>query len=149
KSRQICPEISLTSDIIVGFPGETEDDFNQTYNIIKEIKFDDLFVFKYSPRPKTLASKWDDSVSQIEKENRHKIILDLQDEISLMKNKDLVGKILDVLCLKESQKKQGFLIGRDIRKKVVLFKGEKNLIGKIVKVKITIGTRNYLLGELL
>ncbi len=147
KSRQICPEISLTSDIIVGFPGETEDDFNQTYNIIKEIKFDDLFVFKYSPRPKTLASKWDNSVSQSEKESRHKIILDLQDEISLMKNKDLVGKILDTLCLKESQKKQGFLIGRDIRKKVVLFKGEKNLIGKVVKVKITIGTRNYLLGN--
>ena len=148
KSREICPEISLTSDIIVGFPKETEEDFRKTYNIVERTKFDDLFVFKYSPRPKTVASKFPETVSQEEKEKRHRIILNLQDKISLLKNKERIGEISQVLCLKESKKKKNFLIGRDIKRKVVLFEGEKNQIGKIVKIKITGVTRHYLLGQL-
>jgi len=148
KSREVYPEISLTSDIIVGFPGETEEDFNETYRIVEKVKFDDLFVFKYSPRPKTIASKFLETVSQKEKEKRHKIILDLQDKISLLKNKEKIGEIYQVLCLKESKKMKNFLIGRDIRRNVILFEGEKNKIGKIVKTKITGVTRHYLVGQL-
>lgn len=147
KSREIYPEISLTSDIIVGFPGETESDFEKTYRLIEKIKFDDLFVFKYSPRPKTLAGRFKDTVSKEEKERRHHMILNLQEKISLMKNEEMKGKIVDVFCLKTSQKKDGFLIGRDIRRKVVLFQGEENLVGKEVKVKITSSTQHYLFGQ--
>jgi len=148
RSREIYPEISLTSDIIVGFPGETEEDFRKTYRIVEKVRFDDLFVFKYSPRPKTVASKFSEIVSQEEKEKRHRIILNLQDKISLLKNKERIDEINQVLCLKESKKKKGFLIGKDIKRKVILFEGEKNQIGKIVKIKITGATRYYLVGQL-
>lgn len=85
KYRKIVPGAVLTTDIIVGFPTETQEDFRQTYELVKEAQFDAAFIFKYSPRPGTAAAKIDDDVSRQEKERRHKLILDLQKDISKRK----------------------------------------------------------------
>ena len=83
--RKIIEGAVLTTDIIIGFPSETEDDFKDTYNLVKGIEFDAAYIFKYSPRPHTEAEKLADDVPKIEKEKRHKIVLDLQREISKKK----------------------------------------------------------------
>lgn len=148
KVREICPEISITSDIIVGFPFEDEEDFNLTYKVIEKIKFDDLFVFKYSPRPKTEASNMPDNVPKSEKERRHKLILNLQDKISLMKNMEMIGKINEVFIRKKSFRKENSYIGRTTNNKPILIEDEnKEIEGKIFKVKIIRGERHYLYGE--
>lgn len=87
--RRIVPDGRLTTDIIVGFPGETKEDFRQTFDLVKEVEFDAAFIFKYSPRPKTAALGLVDDVPRIEKERRHKLILDLQKSISLRKRESL------------------------------------------------------------
>jgi len=148
KVREIVPNISITSDIIVGFPGEKEEDFMETYKIVEKVKFDDLFVFKYSPRPKTKASKFPDDVPQKEKERRHSLILNLQDKISLDKNKAYEGKIENVFVRKSSYKRKGYLVGRTETEKPVLFQGEEDLKGKVLKVRIIEGFRHYLFGKL-
>ena len=83
--RKIVKDGALSTDIMVGFPGETEADFQDTYNLIKEIRFESAYIFKYSPRPHTEVLKWDDDVPKQEKERRHKLILDLQKKISISK----------------------------------------------------------------
>jgi tRNA-2-methylthio-N6-dimethylallyladenosine synthase len=83
--RKIVQNGMLTSDIIVGFPTEKEEDFQDTYNLIEEIRFDAAYIFKYSPRPHTEAEKLNDDVEKKEKERRHRIILDLQKDISRKK----------------------------------------------------------------
>ncbi|MCM8785106.1 MAG: tRNA (N6-isopentenyl adenosine(37)-C2)-methylthiotransferase MiaB [Candidatus Omnitrophica bacterium] len=142
-------DISITSDIIVGFPYETEEDFFETYNFVERIQFDDLYIFKYSPRPKTPAYNFPDNISKEEKERRHSLILNLQDKISLFKNKKVEGKIEDVFVKEKSYKKKGFYIGRTMNNKPVLVDLEKDLLGEIIKVKIKEGLRHYLTGETL
>jgi tRNA-2-methylthio-N6-dimethylallyladenosine synthase len=83
--RKIVKDAVLTTDVIVGFPTETEEDFQNTYNLVKNIQFDAAYIFKYSPRPHTEAEKLPDDVARKEKEQRHKIILDLQKGISAKK----------------------------------------------------------------
>lgn len=149
KVRSICPLISITSDIIVGFPYEEENDFEDTYRIIEKIEFDDLYVFKYSVRPFTEASKFPDNVSKEEKERRHKLILNLQDKISLMKNKEMEGKIESVFIRKKSYKKKNAYIGRTKNNKPVIIETkEKDLEGKILNVEIKKGERHYLYGSI-
>ncbi|MCK9604654.1 MAG: tRNA (N6-isopentenyl adenosine(37)-C2)-methylthiotransferase MiaB, partial [Candidatus Omnitrophica bacterium] len=84
--RKIVKGGALTTDIILGFPSETEKDFQDTYDLVKEVVFDAAFIFKYSPRPDTGAAKLPDDVAKEEKEKRHKLILDLQKGISKIKN---------------------------------------------------------------
>ncbi|HOK56660.1 MAG TPA: tRNA (N6-isopentenyl adenosine(37)-C2)-methylthiotransferase MiaB [bacterium] len=149
RARNACPDISITSDIILGFPYEDEKDFEQTYRVIEEIEFDDLYVFKYSPRPLTEANKFPDNVPKEEKEKRHRLILNLQDKISLLKNKKKEGKIDDVFIKKESYKKKNSYIGRTTNNKPVIVETEeKKLEGKIFKVKIEKGERHYLYGSI-
>ncbi|MCM8806396.1 MAG: tRNA (N6-isopentenyl adenosine(37)-C2)-methylthiotransferase MiaB [Candidatus Omnitrophica bacterium] len=149
KVRNLCPEISITSDIMVGFPYEDEKDFEETYNLIEKIKFDDLYVFKYSPRPHTEASKMPDTVSKEEKERRHQLIFNLQNKISILKNKNMEGKVEEVFVRKKSYKKENTYIGRTMNNKPVLIETKKNIEGEIVKVEIKRGERHYLFGILL
>ena len=144
KAREKCPYISITSDIIVGFPYEEETDFQETYNIVEKIKFDDLYVFKYSPRPLTQASKFPDNVPKEEKEKRHKLILNLQDKISLLKNKEMEEKIDDVFIRKKSYKIKNAFIGRASNNKPVIIENTNVKEGEIIKVKILKGERHYL-----
>jgi tRNA-2-methylthio-N6-dimethylallyladenosine synthase len=147
KAREKCPYISITSDIIVGFPYEEEMDFEETYKIVEKIKFDDLYVFKYSPRPLTEASKFPDSVSKEEKERRHKLILNLQDKISLLKNKEMEGKIDDIFVRKKSYKRKNAFIGRTLNNKPVIIENVNVKEGEVLKIRIEKSERHYLYGK--
>jgi tRNA-2-methylthio-N6-dimethylallyladenosine synthase len=149
KVRENCPGISITSDIIVGFPYEEEVDFEETYKIVERIKFDDLYVFKYSPRPLTEASKFPDNVPKEEKERRHQLILNLQNKISLLKNKEMEGEIDEVFIRKKSYKRKDAYIGRTLNNKPVIIESENIKEGEIKKIKIEKGERHYLYGILI
>ncbi|MCX7916871.1 MAG: tRNA (N6-isopentenyl adenosine(37)-C2)-methylthiotransferase MiaB [bacterium] len=150
KVKKVSPNISITSDVIVGFPYEEDVDFEKTYKVIEEIKFDDLYVFKYSPRPKTVANEYPDNVLKEEKERRHQLILNLQEKISLMRNMKMVGEIDNVFIRKKSIKKEGTYIGRTFNNKPVLIETDiKDIEGKVLKVKIIKGERHYLWGEII
>ena len=146
--REVVPEIAITADVIVGFPGEEEEDFEQTLDLIKRVRFDGLFSFKYSPRKGTLASRWPDNVPEPIKAKRLEKLQNLQRKITLEKNKALEGKVLEVL-VDGCGERDGQLRGRSRCNRVVNFMGPLDLIGKIVWVKIKEGLPNCLRGELL
>lgn len=140
------PDISLTSDIIVGFPGETYDDFKETLDVIKKVEFNNLFTFIYSKRDGTPAAKLDDPVSHKEKAKWLGELLNLQEEISSRNMEKLVGTEQKILC--ESFDK-GFVSGRTDGNLVVRFEGGKELVGKFADVKITHSARSALTGTLI
>jgi len=146
KVRNACPDITITSDIIVGFPSETDDDFNKTLQAIKEIEFDDLFVFKYSTRPLVAASLMKDDVPKGEKERRHKIILDTQEEIAIKRNRRFIGKTDSVFVLKPADKKIGYFLGKSSSNKIVLFKSVYSKPGTLENITFTSADRRYLFG---
>jgi tRNA-2-methylthio-N6-dimethylallyladenosine synthase len=134
--RTVCPEISITTDFIVGFPGETEKDFQATLDMVTEIEYDEFFSFKYSDRPKTQASQYPDKLPEEEKARRLSILQEKQKSITLKKNRTLIGKTLAVLVEGESKKNPLHLSGRSGTNKVVNFEGPLGLKGNIVLVKI-------------
>ena len=126
-------EVAISTDIIVGFPGERKKQFQKTVKLLKKIKFDMAYIAKYSPRPQTSAFKLKDNVSQKEKERRFKILTQILKKTALEKNKKFKGKIIEVLV---QGKKGKFFLGKNRHYKTVKFKGEGNLIGSFQKVKI-------------
>lgn len=126
-------DITISTDIIVGFPGETKKQFNNTLKIFKEIKFDMAYIAKFSPRPGTVTEKLKDNVTENEKERRWKILNRELKKIAIFKNKKFIGK--KILVLAETEK-NGFLFGKSRHYKTVKFPGEKCLIGEFIKVKI-------------
>ena len=148
KLRSIAPHISLTTDIIVGFPGESDEDFEMTLELMNKIRYDSAFSFKYSLRPGTAAAELDDKLPEAEKDRRLALLQDLQTELTLEKNGLQVGKIETVLVEGESKKGMGMIYGRTGGNKIVNFPGDKNLFFKTVPVKITKGFVNSLAGEL-
>ncbi len=145
--RKMTPDIAITSDIIAGFPSETEEDFQKTLSSVKTIGFDDLFVFKYSERPGTAAAKMDDDVPLKEKELRHRTILALQEEISLKQNMRFIGKTDSVFVLKRSSKRKGFFMGRSSSNKSVLFESRGSHPGSLETVVFNHADRRYLFGR--
>lgn len=147
--RNNISNISITTDVMVGFPGETEEDFQQTLNTFREIEFDDAFTFIYSNRENTIASLMPDQVPlQVKKERLWRLI-NLQKEISTKINKRLEGEVLEVLVDKKSSKNiPNQLSGKTRTNKTVVFVGNEELIGKIVKVKIINSDTWTLYGEL-
>ncbi|MBA3013112.1 MAG: tRNA (N6-isopentenyl adenosine(37)-C2)-methylthiotransferase MiaB [Proteobacteria bacterium] len=144
--KKACPGIALSSDIIVGFPGETPEDFNDTMELLKTIEFDSIFAFAYSDRSSAPAAKFSDQVDEQEKMSRLNRLLDFQDLLAEKKNKALIGKVLEVLVEGESQKlHDGFIktsdqmrqmTGRSASNKVVHFPSESCATGDLVKVRI-------------
>jgi tRNA-2-methylthio-N6-dimethylallyladenosine synthase len=126
-------EIAISTDVIVGFPGESEKNFQNTVKLFNEIKFDMAYIAQFSPRPGTAAEKMKDDVSKEEKERRWKVLTEILKESTLEKNKKFIGKEIEVL---PEEYKDGFLIGKCRHYKTVKFEGDKNLIGNFVKVKI-------------
>ncbi len=147
KLRAAMPDISITSDIITGFPSETEDDHARTIDTLREIKFDGIFAFKFSPRPGTKASEMEDNISDSIKSNRLAEILDLQDEITLSKNKILDGTYQEVLVEGKDETTIGKMTGRTRANKIVIFEGDDSLIGQLVKVKIIKALRHSMEGK--
>lgn len=145
---RMIPDTSVTTDIIVGFPTETEEDFLDTLDVVERAKFDSAFTFIYSPRSGTKAIGFEDVSSNEEKMNRFSRLVDKQINISQLKNNYLTGKNLDILVEDFSKKDKKMLMGRTKTNKIVNFKGDSSLIGRIVNVKIILAKAHYLIGEL-
>ena len=146
--RETRPGMSITSDMIVGFPGETKKDFQDSLRLIEELRFDNLFSFKYSERPGTAAIKLSDKVEDEEKQRRLTTLQAMQGVITLSKNKDFEGTTQEILVEGPSRKGNNQLTGRTPGNNVVNFVSDKNLTGKSVMVKITDGYQNSLYGTL-
>lgn len=136
KVRDINPNIAITTDIIVGFPGETDEDFNDTLGLVKEVGYDSAFTFLYSIREGTIAAKMEDQVPEEIKHKRFQQLLDTLHPIGLELNEKLLGTVQDVLVEEISKNDSTVLSGRASNSKLVHFKGSEDLIGKIVKIKI-------------
>ncbi|OLS03964.1 tRNA (N6-isopentenyl adenosine(37)-C2)-methylthiotransferase MiaB [Tissierella creatinophila] len=136
KIRKINPDISITTDIIVGFPGEKEEDFEETLNLVKKVKFDSAYTFLYSIREGTPAAKMEDQIPDKIKHNRFQKLLDVLHEIGLKENESLLNKEVSVLVEEISKNHEDTLSGRTSSGKLVHFKGSKRLIGNIVNVKV-------------
>ena len=147
--KKTRPDITITSDLIVGFPGETEKDFEDSLQLIEKIKFDNLFSFKYSERPGTKALQLPGKIGEKEKQRRLSILQERQREITLSKNKLFEGTIQEILVEGLCKKGDSQFTGRTLGYKVVNFSGRKNIKGQLVRVKIVKGFQNSLLGELI
>lgn len=135
--RETVPELAVTTDIIVGFPGETDEDFEQTRACMDAASFDNAFIFKYSPRPGTPAADWEDDVPEAEKRRRNQVLLEDQDRRGRRLNERLVGATLDVLAEGESLRNTERWSGRSGSNKIVVFEpGPDCRIGDLVTVKI-------------
>ncbi len=143
--RQTVPQAAITSDFIVGFCGETEDDFRQTVDLVCGARFKNSFIFKYSPRPKTRAAElYDDDVPHDVKRRRNNELLAIQNAISLEDNQPLVGRTVEILVEGPSKaaRRRGAageptqLVGRTTCDRIVVFDGPKHLTGKILQVMI-------------
>ncbi len=141
------PNISLSTDIIVGFPGETEEEFQDTLSVLEEVRFTNIFSFRYSPRPQTAASKQKDSVPFEEKKKRLIKVQTLQKKIQLESNSSLIGKTMKVLCLGRSKRDSRVLSGRNEGYQVVNFTAQEDSIGQFVDVRITSCGPYSLVGE--
>ncbi len=145
KLRTVSSDIAITSDVMVGFPGESEKDFMDTLDLIEKIQFDSLFSFKYSDRKGTFAEQMDGKIEESEKASRLSILQKLQKGISLRKNMALEGKKMEVLVEGKS-KRGGQLTGRTISNKVVNFDCNNNYIGNLINLQIKHGFLNSLKG---
>ena len=145
--KKIRPDISLSSDFIIGFPGETEEDFNNTMKLIDDVGFDKSFSFIYSKRPGTIASSLPDDVKSSVKKHRLSLIQDKLNRNTEEISKSMIGSIQKVLV--EGPSKKGLtLSGRTENMRTAHFIGNSDLIGKLVSVKITDGVGNSLKAEL-
>lgn len=148
KLREVRPDIAITSDFIVGFPGETDEDFLATLELVKEIKFDLSYSFIYSPRPGTLAAKMPDSIPLKEKKQRLAILQELLQSQANFFGTAMVGKKVKVLVTDFSKRGSSQLTGRAENNRIINFEGSANLIGQIVEVLITEKLTNCLRGEI-
>ncbi|KIN80921.1 tRNA (N6-isopentenyl adenosine(37)-C2)-methylthiotransferase MiaB [Clostridium botulinum] len=147
KIKKLIPNVALSTDIIVGFPGETEKDFEETLSLVKEVEYDSAFTFLYSIRKGTPAAKFEDQVPEDVKHMRFNRLVEVLNEISAKKNKAYEGKIEEVLVEGTSKNDENKLMGRTRAGKLVNFIGNKESIGKLVNVKITKANSFSLTGE--
>ena len=145
--REIRPDISISSDFIIGFPGETKQDFNDTMKVINDIGFDKSFSFIYSPRPGTPAASYPDNVDMKIKKDRLSLVQKTIDESTETISKSMIGSVQKVLVENKARKDDN-LFGKTENMRNTHFKGNESLIGQIVSVKITAARGNSLVGEL-
>lgn len=150
KAREIIPGVSFSTDIIAGFPSETYDDHLLTLDVMKQVRYDGAFMFKYSPREGTKAYNMEDDVPEEEKLKRLNEIIDLQQTISYGINQEMIGKEEVILVEGFSRKSDKFFSGRTASNKVAVFEAKENIkTGDYVKVKITKATSATLFGNIL
>ncbi len=145
--RRLMPDISLSTDIIVGYPGETEKEFQETLSVLDDVRFTNIFSFHYSPRPQTAASNQKDSVLFDEKKKRLIQVQTLQKNIQVEFNTSLIGKTMKVLCLGRSKKDPQVSSGRNQGYQVVNFQASEDFTGRFVNVHITSCGPYSLIGE--
>lgn len=147
KLKERIPHISITTDLIVGFPGETEEDFQDTLDLVRQVEFDVAFCFRYSPRRDTPAASMDDQLPEDVKMSRLHELLRIQDDISMAKNEAVVGTRQMVLVEGLNPRYESQITGRTSANKIVFFPGDVELIGQLIPVVIT-GAGNWSLrGE--
>ena len=146
--RRILPDVSITTDIIVGFPGETEEDFEDTLDVVRKARYDSAFTFIYSKRSGTPAATMPDQVPEDVVKERFDRLLNLVNEISREKTKHLEGTVQSVLVEELNKKIPGYVTGRLSNNSVVHFEGCKELIGKIVDVNLKEAKGFYYMGEM-
>jgi len=145
--REAMPNLALSTDIIVGFPGEEEADFRATYDFMASTRYDFAFMFKYSAREGTKAYKWGESLSEEEKGRRLQKIIHLQEQIGGELNQQRVGQLVEVLIEGPAKKQKDWLAGKDPQFKTVVFPGKGAQPGDIVPVHVTSATAHTLVGE--
>lgn len=148
KIRAKIPQVAFTTDIIVGFPGETEEDFQETLDVVQKVKYEQIFMFIYSVRKGTKAETMPNHVPEETKSERFSRLKELADKLTEEENIKYIGTIQDILVEGESKTNKDMLSGRTRTNKIVIFEGDKNLIGHNIKVKITSQHAWYLRGEL-
>jgi tRNA-2-methylthio-N6-dimethylallyladenosine synthase len=147
--RERCGKKSLSTDIIVGFPGETEREFELTLELLTRMEYDEIYSFIYSPRPLTVAAKlYDDDIPERVKKDRLRAVQNLQRAISLRKNRQRIGDIEEILVEGNSRLKNGQIMGRTRGNRIVNARGPESLMGTFESVRITGATANSLVGEL-
>ncbi|MBI3065301.1 MAG: tRNA (N6-isopentenyl adenosine(37)-C2)-methylthiotransferase MiaB [Deltaproteobacteria bacterium] len=143
------PEVALSTDIIVGFPGETDDEFGATLELLEQVGYDEIYSFTYSPRPQTVSAKlYDDDIPDDTKRDRLSRVQSLQREISLRKNRERIGGIEEILVEGRSKLKNGQIMGRTRSNRIVNLFGPESLTGALVAARITGATATSLIGEL-
>lgn len=147
KIKTAMPDISITTDLIVGFPGETEEDFEDTLSLVKEVGYSSVFTFQYSKRTGTPAATFEDQVPEEVMTERFNRLLETVKESSGC-NDDLAGKTMDVLVEGKNEKLEGYLSGRLSNNMLVHFKGDEDLIGKIIDVHIDESKGFYYFGTI-
>lgn len=145
--RTYISDVAITTDIMVGFPMETEEDFLDTYNLVKEIEFAGAFTFVYSRRKGTPADKMDGQIPEEVSKPRIMKLIDLQNSINREHSKKYEGKTIEILCEGYDEKKEMYL-GRDVYGRMAYFKSNENIVGQFVMVKITSTGGISLIGEL-
>lgn len=146
--KQAIPDVGLTTDIIVGFPGETEEQFQETLSLVKEVGFDSAYTFIYSAREGTPAAKMADDVPEETKRERLQRLNDLMAELSRERNEALQDQVVEVLVEGESKNNPDVLSGRTRSNKLVHFKGDRALIGTFIQVRITEPFTWFIKGEI-
>ncbi|MFC7339565.1 tRNA (N6-isopentenyl adenosine(37)-C2)-methylthiotransferase MiaB [Haloferula chungangensis] len=150
KMKAARPDIAITTDIIVGFPGETEEDFQATIDTVERLQFDNAFVFRYSKRKDTPAAEMDDQLPERVKEERNQRLLAVVDRLAQEKNHALVGSVQQVLCEGLSKNNKETLTGRTPQNKILIFKGDQaKLTGQILDIKVNECTGFTLYGDVL
>lgn len=147
KIKEKIPEVRFSTDIIVGFPGETDEDFEDTLDVVRKLKYEQIFMFIYSRRVGTLADKMENQVDENVAHVRFDKLKKLYEELVEERNKEYIGTIQNVLVEGKSKTNENMLTGRSEFNKVVVFEGKNELIGKMVKIKIISEHMWYLKGE--
>jgi tRNA-2-methylthio-N6-dimethylallyladenosine synthase len=148
--RERCPEVALSTDIIVGFPGETDTEFDCTLELLEQVEYDEIFSFMYSPRPQTVSTKiYQDDIPENVKKDRLTRVQKLQRGISLKNNRRRIGDLEEILVEAPSKLKNGQIMGRTRNNRIVNVTGPENLLDQLIPIQITGATANSLLGEIL
>ena len=132
--RKALPDVSLSTDIIVGFPGETEEEFQDTLSLVEQVGYDGIYAFKYSPRPFTKAAQWEDPLSESEKSERLERLFELQRPIALRLSQNSLGQVQEVLIEEVDNQRA---TGRNTKNRRVEFKSQGGKPGDLIKVKVT------------
>ena len=148
KIKNKIPNIEFSTDIIVGFPGETEEEFNDTLDVVKKVKFEQIYMFIYSRRVGTVADKMENQIEENIKHERFNKLKKMAESIIEEKNKNYIGKTLQVLVEGKSKTNNNIYTGRTETNKVVNFEGEEDLVGKILPIEIISEHMWYLKGKI-
>ena len=147
--RKEIEDVAVSTDVMVGFPGETEKEFQKTYDFLDEISFSSMHVFKYSPRKGTPAASFEGQILASEKEKRSNILIELSKRKTIEFNKKFIGRVMPVLIEQEVNDREGYYEGFTPNYIKVICKGDKNLKGRIVNIYLKEAVDDFILGEVL